>query len=236
MGHAVEEAARRRGHEIVAIIDADNQQEFDSEAFASADVAIEFTTASQALENMMKAWRHGLPIVSGTTGRELAEKLSEIRPHASEKGYTLLHSSNFSIGVNLLFALNRYLAKLIGEYDYHASIEETHHIHKLDHPSGTAITLADQILNADPRYKSWKEVESDEKTDRSVLPIRCIREGENPGFHEISWNSEADCIRLTHQAYNRSGFALGAVLGAEWLVKQPRGRFYSIDDMFMFHS
>lgn len=234
MGHAIEKIAQERGHEIVACIDADNQQDFDSEAFASADVAIEFTNATQALENFRKAWSKGLPVVSGTTGWFAYGTLYSLGAEIKRNGYTLLHASNFSIGVNLLFAVNRYLARIIAPFDeYKASISETHHIHKLDHPSGTAITLADEIIENDNRYDTWVEPTSDVVGIGSV-PVRCQREGENPGYHKVKWESDSDCISISHQAYNRNGFALGAVLAAEWLVKQPKGKIYSLREMFNF--
>lgn len=234
MGHAVEKIALERGHEIVACIDADNQEVFDSEAFASADVAIDFTVASEALEGMRKAWKKGVPVVSGTTGWLSHGSVYHLREEIEKEGYTLLHSSNFSIGVNLLFAVNRYLARIIAPFDeYKASIEEVHHVHKLDHPSGTAISLADEIIDNNSRYRTWLEPLREFVSTDSV-PVRCEREGENPGFHEVTWESPVDTIKLSHQAHSREGFALGAVVAAEWLVQQPKGHIYSLNDMFKF--
>lgn len=234
MGHAVEKIALGRGHEIVARVDADNQEVLDSDEFASADVAIEFTIASEALKGMEKAWKKGVPVVSGTTGWLSHGDVYNLRQHVEQEGYTLLHSSNFSIGVNLLFAVNRYLARIIAPFsEYKASIDETHHVHKLDHPSGTAISLADGIIDNNSRYRTWLEPLRDFVAMDSV-PVRCVREGENPGFHEVIWESPVDTIRLSHQAHSREGFALGAVVAAEWLVKQPKGHIYSLDDMFNF--
>ena len=235
MGKAIEEIALKRGHEVVARIDIDNQQDFDSDAFASADVAIEFTNASQAPDNFHKAWNKGVPVVSGTTGETVKRAIEEMKADASKKGHTLMHSSNFSIGVNLLFAVNRYLARLTEPFDeYKVAIDETHHIHKLDHPSGTGITLAEQIIANNDRYTGWEESSEDEPVAADMIPMHCLREGENPGFHEVKWSSEADSISISHQANSRAGFALGSVLAAEWIVKQPRGKFYSINDMFNF--
>lgn len=234
MGHAIEEIALKRGHEIVARIDANDQHLFDSEEFASADVAIEFTNPTQALNNYRKAWSKGVPVVSGTTGWFAYGTLHTLRVEAEREGYSLLHASNFSIGVNLLFAVNRYLARIIAPFsEYKASIKEIHHVHKLDHPSGTAITLADEIIENDCNYDTWVEPLSN-VVGVETIPVRCERVGENPGFHEVKWESDFDSISLSHQANSREGFALGAVLAAEWLVKQPKGKLYSLKDMFNF--
>lgn len=233
MGRAVEQIALRRGHEIAAIIDADNLQDFESEAFASADVAIEFTNASQAAANFKKAWAKGMPVVSGTTGRLADVSIQTLCSQYGDGRNTLLHSSNFSVGVNILFALNRQIARIMAGFpEYKVSIGETHHIHKLDHPSGTAITLADGIIEGNGSYDTW--LEPTDVVSDGAIPVTCTREGENPGFHEVKWTSPCDSITISHQAYSREGFALGAVLAAEWLVKQPKGKLYSIDDMFNF--
>lgn len=198
MGHIIEEVARERGHEIVCIIDKDNLQDFDSEAFASADVAIEFTTPTTAEANVRRAWGKGKPVVCGTTGWDVGSLCDE---ELKKKNAALVWSSNYSIGVNILFALNQRLAELITP-DYTPSIVETHHIHKLDAPSGTAKTLAEQI-----------------EAVRGIRPeIESIREGEVPGIHTICWDSEVDTLTLTHSAKSRKGFALGAVLAAEWII------------------
>lgn len=198
MGHIIEEVARERKHEIVCIIDKDNLQDFDSEEFASADVAIEFTTPTTAEANVRRAWDKGKPVVCGTTGWNVGSLCDE---ELKKKNAALVWSSNYSIGVNILFALNQRLAELITP-DYTPSIVETHHIHKLDAPSGTAKTLAEQI-----------------EAVRGIHPeIESIREGEVPGIHTICWDSEVDTLTLTHSAKSRKGFALGAVLAAEWIV------------------
>ena len=235
MGRAIEEIALQRGHSIVAVIDIDNLADFDSESFASADVAIEFTNGSQAEENIRKCWEKGIPVVSGTTGWLGDEVYRELHRMAKEMNVSLLHSSNFSVGVNLLFAVNRYLAKLISPFpDYEASIEEAHHVHKKDHPSGTAITLAQGIIESNPEYEEWKEESERDDVRKPLIPVLCRREGENPGFHKVEWKSTTDVISISHQAFNRNGFALGAVLGAEWIVGQPKGKIYSTRDMFKF--
>ena len=198
MGHIIESIAIERGHEIVCVIDKDNVEDFNSAAFASADVAIEFTTPQTAEANVLRAWAVGVPVVSGTTGWNIeATRLEAIRQKAG-----LMWSSNYSIGVNLLFALNKQLAKFMEAYpNYTPHMTEVHHIHKLDAPSGTAKTLQEAI--------------GEERLP--VTDIESIREGEVPGIHTITWDSEVDTITISHSAKSRKGFALGAVIAAEWM-------------------
>ncbi len=191
MGHMIESVALERGHEIVARIDAG-----DAFALNGAEVAIEFTTPATAKENVLRAWEQGVPVVCGSTGWDAASLLEEDK-RIHEKPM-LVWSSNFSVGVNIFFELNKFLAeKMAKQPQYTPSITETHHIHKLDKPSGTAKTLAEEI-------------------GRNVM-IESIREGEVPGTHEVTWDSEEDTIVITHIAKGRRGFALGAVLAAEQL-------------------
>ena len=198
MGHIIESIAIERGHEIVCIIDKDNVEDFNSAAFASADVAIEFTTPQTAEANVLRAWAVGVPVVSGTTGWNIeATRLEAIKQKAG-----LMWSSNYSIGVNFLFALNKQLAKFMEAYpNYTPHMTEVHHIHKLDAPSGTAKTLQEAI--------------GEERLP--VADIESIREGEVPGIHTITWDSEVDTITISHSAKSRKGFALGAVIAAEWM-------------------
>lgn len=198
MGHMIESLALERGHEIVCIIDQDNLDEFESDAFASADVAIEFTTPHTAEQNIRRAWKAGVPVVCGTTGWDVeAMRLEAIRLDAG-----LMWASNYSIGVNILFALNRQLAKFMESYpEYMPQMTEVHHIHKLDAPSGTAKTLQEAI--------------GDERL--AVADIESVREGEVPGIHTVRWDSEVDTITISHSAKSRKGFALGAVIAAEWM-------------------
>ena len=248
MGRMIEETARQRGHEIVSIIDVDNQQDFDSDAFRSADVAIEFTTPKSAYDNYLKAWAQGVKVVSGSTGW-MAEHGDEVKKACAE-GKTLFWASNFSIGVAIFAAVNRYLAKIMNKFpQYDVRMEETHHIHKLDHPSGTAVTLAEDIvknidriekweptLNPSPREGSQEMVSSNQSPlpsgETGVLPIHCFREGEVPGIHSICYDSDADEITITHDAHSRKGFALGAVLAAEF-TKDHEG-LLTINDLFDF--
>lgn len=223
MGHAIEQAAQARGHEIVVKIDKDNQEEFDSEAFKGADVAIEFTSPTTAEQNCRKAMDRGVKVVSGSTG--WTDKLEEMKQECDEKGGTLLWSSNYSLGVNVFFSLNRYLARLMAKFpEYKAEIEEVHHVHKLDHPSGTAVSLARGIIEEDDRYEGWSE---DENCGDNEVLIRHRREGEVAGIHTVDWESAIDSISITHSAKSRQGFAVGAVVAAEW-VKDQKG-FLTMD-------
>lgn len=210
MGRAIERFAKARGHEIVSIIDVDNQEDFDSEAFKSADVAIEFTTPATAVENYRKAFDRNVPVVSGTTAWGRTDDLRDL---INEKNATFFWTSNFSVGVNIFFALNSYLSKIMEKFpEYHPSMTEIHHIHKLDHPSGTAKTLAEGIIENVSRIDAWTE---ENPSDRDLL-IEHRREGEVPGTHIIDWNSDVDEIKIEHRAKSRDGFALGAVIAAEW--------------------
>lgn len=189
MGHMIEQVALSRGHNVVCRIDKDNQEDFASEAFASADVAIEFSTPMTAVDNIHKAWQAGVGVVSGTTGWQ--SSLPELRKELETNGKALLWSSNFSVGVNLFFALNKRLAELMAPYgDYKVSMTEIHHIHKLDAPSGTAVTLADDI--AFPKEK-----------------ITSVREGEVPGTHFVEYESGVDKIEIRHEAKSREGLPWG---------------------------
>ena len=196
MGHMIEEIALGRGHEIVARIDVGDPFELKD-----ADVAIEFTTPATAKDNILRAWAQNVPVVCGTTGWNVQELLDEDkRLHAKQM---LVWKSNFSVGVNIFFDLNKTLAQhMASQPQYTPSITETHHIHKLDKPSGTAKTLAEQI----------------EANNQSQCQIESIREGEVPGTHVVTWDSPEDTIIITHIAKGRQGFALGAVIAAEELV------------------
>ena len=212
MGKTIEQIALQRGHQIVSIIDINNTADFDSEAFRSADVAIEFTTPATALNNYMRCFAANVPVVSGTTG--WLDHLDEVKAKCEQEGKTFFYASNFSVGVNIFFALNRYLAKIMNNFPaYDVRMTEVHHIHKLDAPSGTAITLAEGILEHIDRKKRWTLETAEQPTD---LPIHAIREGEVPGIHEIVYESEADTISIKHDAKSRAGFALGAVIAAEF--------------------
>ena len=229
MGHIIERIALERGHEIVSKVDVDNQDEFDSEAFASADVAIEFTVPAKAVENYRKSWAAGVPVVSGTTGWNSV--LPELKEEIAANGYTLFWASNFSLGVNLFFELNKRLAQMMNRYaNYDVAMTEIHHTEKKDAPSGTAITLAEGILENLDRKSEWVLVDSQQSTDNSQLGIEALREGKVPGTHIVKYDSVVDSITIKHEAKSREGFALGAVVAAEFLVGKPAG-FYSMADL-----
>jgi len=220
MGHMIEEIALERGHEIVGIIDptlvigdCSLVIDFDSEAFRSADVAIEFTTPLTAKDNILRAWAQGVPVVCGSTGWNAQELLDEDKRLHDKP--MLIWSSNFSVGVNIFFELNKWLAEAISNQQsaisYTPSITEIHHIHKLDKPSGTAKTLCNDIMSAVSPLNGDATLND--------VPIESIREGEVPGTHEVKWDSEEDTIIITHIAKGRRGFALGAVLAAEQMRK-----------------
>ena len=241
MGKTIEKIAMERGHEIVSIIDIDNRDDFNGEAFRSADVAIEFTAPSVAFDNCKRAMEAGVKVVSGSTGWYQQHE-AEMRQMCELDGKTLFWSSNFSLGVAVFSAVNRYLAKIMNRFaNYSVQMEETHHIHKLDAPSGTAITLAEGILAELDRKSSWAmgdltnpdgSITEAAPVQENELKINAIRRDEVPGIHTISYESVADSITITHDAKNRSGFALGAVLAAEF-VKDNSG-FLGMKDLFKF--
>lgn len=229
MGHAIEKIAKSRGHEIVAIIDEHNQNDFDSDAFRSADVAIEFTSPASAVANYAKCFERGVKIVSGSTG--WTDAMEQVKAMCSNNDGTFFWTSNFSIGVNVFFAVNRYLAKLMANLpQYTPQMKEIHHIHKLDHPSGTAISLEKDIEAAVPRISGWTE--DYEAASAETMLIEHEREGEVPGTHIITWDSPVDTITIEHRAKSRDGFALGAVIAAEWIA--DKHGFLTIDQ-FMQH-
>lgn len=218
MGHMIEAIARSRGHEIVAIIDVDNLADFDSPAFATADVAIEFTQPQAAWGNYLRAFEHNVKVVSGSTGWRTDHE-ADIRRLCTEEGQTLFWASNFSVGVAIFSAINRKLADIMeGFPQYGVAMTETHHVHKLDAPSGTAISLAAEIESRIGRV--------------GKVPIESIRRGEVPGIHTICYDSAADSITITHDAHSREGFALGAVLAAEYTA--GHSGLLTISDMFHF--
>lgn len=234
MGHIIEDIARQRGHEITAVIDLHNKEDLNSEGFRKADVAIEFTVPASAEENVLKCFEAGVPVVCGTTGWN--SRLPEMKKLCDEGKGTLLQTSNFSVGVNIFKMINRRLAGIMNHFpQYHPSMLEIHHIHKLDHPSGTAVTLAEEIVSATDCITSWEETvdaQSDSMNlhEENVLKIKAEREGEVPGIHTVKWESPQDIITLTHSAKSREGFALGAVLAAEWLA--PLKGWHTIEEMY----
>ena len=226
MGKEIERIAIERGHEIVSKIDIDNSADIEGEAFASADVAIEFTAPSVAYDNCKRAMAAGVKVVSGSTGW-MQQHGEEMKSLCENEGKTLFWSSNFSLGVAIFSAVNRYLAKIMNNYSgYSVEMTETHHIHKLDAPSGTAITLAEGILAELDRKSAWAmgdltnpdgSITAGAQPAENELKIDAIRRDEVPGIHTITYDSAADSITITHDAKNRSGFALGAVIAAEYV-------------------
>lgn len=241
MGRMIEEIALQRGHEIVCKIDVNNAQDFDSPEFASADVAIEFTNPTAAYGNYLKAFKHNVKVVSGSTGW-MDDHKSDVEALTKNGKQTLFWASNFSIGVAIFSAVNRYLAKIMNNFpQYDVEMEETHHVHKLDAPSGTAITLAEEVIENLDRKTEWVKgfqhnADGTEEGSNVVadnqMAIASIRRDEVPGIHSISYDSKADKITITHDAHSRKGFALGAVLAAEY-TKEHTG-LLTTSDLFNF--
>lgn len=213
MGKAIEAIAIERGHTIVLKIDETNMNDFNPDAIKQADVAIEFTGPHSAYENIKKALGFGIPVVSGSTG--WTEKLEEVNQFCSSHNGSFLYASNFSVGVNIFFELNKKLAALMaGQPSYQVSMEEIHHTQKKDAPSGTAITLAEQIIHGLPGKSGWV---NESTTNATEVPIISKREDPAPGTHSIKYSSAIDDIEIIHTAHNRTGFATGAVLAAEYI-------------------
>ena len=224
MGKEIEAIALKRNHNIVLKINKTNIESITDNDLKKADVIIEFSTPHSVLNNIKKCINAQVPVVVGTTG--WYDQFEEIRNLCTEKKASLFHATNFSLGVNLFFKVNAYLAELMNKYDnYEVSMEEIHHIHKLDKPSGTAITLAEQIIKKIDRKTDW----SIDNKNEDTLFIKDIREGEVPGTHIIKYQSEVDDIEIMHKAHNRKGFALGAVIAAEFL-KDKKG-IYTMSDI-----
>jgi 4-hydroxy-tetrahydrodipicolinate reductase len=227
MGKIIEGIALSRGHEITARFTRSNP--LNTTELSAADVVIEFTEPSAAVDNISFCLHAGKPVVSGTTG--WYARLAELQELAVSQETALFTASNFSVGVNILFQVNALLARLMeGRSAYKLQMEEIHHVHKKDAPSGTAITLAEGIMAANRDYSSWQETVSE--TETGVIPIRSLRTDEVPGTHTISWNSPEDRIDLSHIAHNRHGFALGAVLASEFTFGR-KGAF-GMKDLLQF--
>jgi 4-hydroxy-tetrahydrodipicolinate reductase len=225
MGQIIERVAMDRGHKITCIIDVNNIADFESDVFKKADVAIEFSTPNAALGNILRAFAVGLPVVCGTTGWN--QHLPALKHEIETNGHALFWSSNYSVGVSIFRAVNQYLAKLMNQFSYYnVGITEVHHTQKLDAPSGTAITLAEEIIENLDRKKQWSKTAEGGPDD---LAIKSIRKDEVPGTHTVVYSSEIDTITIEHKANNRHGFALGAVMAAEFLVGKKG--FYTMQDM-----
>jgi 4-hydroxy-tetrahydrodipicolinate reductase len=214
MGKEIERIALSRGHEIVLTIDVNNLEDFTPENIQKAQVAIAFTIPESAVDIFKKCFDNGVPVVSGTTG--WLEKWDEVVKYCNNKNSTFFYSSNFSLGMNIFFELNRKLAVYMKQFDqYKASMTEVHHTRKLDSPSGTAISLAEDLIKERGNYNGWV---NESTNDQNKLGIISVREGDVPGIHTINYDSEVDFIEITHSSKNRSGLALGAVLAAEFSI------------------
>lgn len=233
MGHEVEQVALQRGHKIIARIDNSSELEnlkiLKSEKRSDSEevVAIEFSTPATALNNIYSCFDMNIPVVCGTTA--WYQHLDEVKSRCEKENQALFYAPNFSIGMNIMFLLNKQLAKLSENYNYRLSLTETHHIHKLDKPSGTAVKLAEDIIENNDNYKSWElnqltidnlqlTSNNEQLTISKVLPVEAIREGDVFGIHEVKAESDCDIIQLRHEAFSRKGFATGAVIAAEFLL------------------
>jgi 4-hydroxy-tetrahydrodipicolinate reductase len=240
MGHIVEKIATDRKHEIVLKIDYDNQHELTPENLARADAAIEFSTPATVLANIRCCFDAGVPVVVGTTG--WYNWLNEVKRQCEDEDQALIFASNFSVGVNVFFYVNKVLAKLMNNYPYYdVQVEEIHHTQKLDSPSGTAITLAEGIIENLDSKTEWANVltsDGNETADDNIaanqLLIESFRIDSVPGTHTVIYDSEVDTVELKHTAHSRNGFALGAVIAAEWI--QGKKGFFEAKDMFNFST
>ena len=238
MGKEIEKIALERRHKIVCTIDINENEKFDSPEFKSADVAIEFTSPESAFQNYIRAFAANVPVVSGSTG--WLEKMDEVKRMCEMEGKTFFYASNFSLGVNIFFALNKYLAKLMNQFpDYNVRMEEMHHAQKLDAPSGTAITLVEGIFANLNRKDAWMLTNTGKEISptpivptENEIAIKAYRESTIPGIHTVIYESDVDSIRITHDAKNRIGFALGAVLAAEFTCGKKG--FLGMEDMLKF--
>jgi len=225
MGKTIEQIALKYKHIIVERIDISNREALKDINSSNTDVAIEFSQPDAVYDNLKFCIENQIPVVCGTTG--WLEKKEEIEKYCLEKNSALFYSSNYSIGVNIFFQLNKILAKLMNDRpEYNISMVETHHIYKLDSPSGTAITLAEGVIKNNKNKTNW---ENDLTSDPKKLYIQSIREGEVPGIHLVKYESSVDLIEIKHEAFNRMGFAEGAVVAAQWLVNK-KGVF-GMDDL-----
>jgi len=228
MGKAIEEIALQRGHHVILKIDMDNVSEFNQANLSKADAAIEFSSPLSAFNNVMKCLQFKTPVVCGSTG--WLDKMEEAKKFCIENHGSFVYSSNYSIGVNIFFELNKYLAQLMSSHnEYDVSMTEIHHSQKRDAPSGTAITLAEQVLEIITRKKAWTNHISDNPEELEIISERI---DPAPGTHQVKYSSAIDDIEIIHTAHNRMGFATGAVLAAEF-IKSKKGIF-SMKDVLGF--
>lgn len=225
MGKMIEETSIEIGHQTGLIVDVKNLADLTPQNLTGHDVAIEFTTPDAAFHNISACFDAHIPVVSGTTG--WLNKFEEVRERCLKENQSLVYASNFSIGVNILFALNRYLARIMNQYkQYNPRIEEIHHTKKLDAPSGTAISLSEGILSEISRYNDWKLTD---QPDEKTIPVKAVRKNNIPGIHEITYESDFDTLSIRHSAKSRKGFAIGALLAAEFIV--DRKGIYSMEEV-----
>jgi 4-hydroxy-tetrahydrodipicolinate reductase len=225
MGKEIEKIALERNHEISLIVDINNPQDLTTENLIKADAAIDFSVPSTACINITACFDANIPVVSGTTG--WLDNFDSIIDTCRKSGKTFFYASNYSIGVNIFFEINKKLAQLMNKFtEYDVNVQEVHHIHKIDAPSGTALSIAQDIMKNLERKKSWQLNKAD---NVSVLQIDAIREGEVPGIHIVTYNSPVDYLEIKHSAKSRKGFALGAVLAAEF-IRNKTG-YYTMSDL-----
>ena len=238
MGQIIEKIATDRKHDIVLKINQENQHELTPDNLAQADVAIEFSTPGTVMANIAHCFAAGVPVVVGTTG--WYGNLEQVKADCETGDHAMIYASNFSVGVNVFFHINKLLAKLMDKYSYYdVQVEEIHHTQKLDAPSGTAITIAEGIIKNLSSKKSWVNVVGTDDTQTAGEPIAAdevliesFRLDSVPGTHTVLYDSEVDMIELKHTAHNRNGFALGAVMAAEWIAEHKG--FHAVEDMFDF--
>jgi len=228
MGKEIEQIALSRGHSVVLKIDVNNPEELTNENLTKADVAIEFTSPATAVNNYLQCFEAGVPVVSGTTG--WLDQKAEVEKKCADKNGCFFYTSNFSLGANIFFGMNKYLARIMKDFpQYDVSMVEVHHTQKLDAPSGTAITLANDIIAISETKTTWT---IDIPQSDNELYIKPVREGVVPGIHTVKYDSDVDFIEITHSAYSRKGLAFGAVLAAEFC--QGRKGILSMKDLLKF--
>jgi 4-hydroxy-tetrahydrodipicolinate reductase len=235
MGKTIEALALADGLEIALTIDADSTTLLTSGALTHCDVAIEFSRPDTAVENILHCFRAGIPVVVGTTG--WLDKLTEVNSACKKHNGALFYASNFSIGVNLFFEINKRLAALMNQHPEYTSVfvHETHHVHKLDAPSGTAISIANQLVHGMERFNKWESHPFNDKQESTEsLPVYYTREDEVPGTHTVHYSSPVDEIEITHKAYSRDGFARGALTAARWII--GRKGVFTMEDLLSLNG
>ncbi len=228
MGQAIMRLAKEKAYELVAAYNSSNIEQAKKHGLPTADVCIDFSSPEAVIQNIQFAWKTGLPIVVGTTG--WYDHLDEIKRRAQNGEGTILVGSNFAPGVNLLFLLSETIAKFINFFDFNVGIKEIHHIHKKDAPSGTAITIANKIINFSNKFDEWKLTQDEKKASAKTLPIYAVREGEEVGTHIISLENKLERLKVEHNALSREVFALGALEAAKWIIN--KSGFFTVEDFY----